>query len=130
MNRLQTLPPASTEFALRVDPDRLVDDHGDCLYRYALIRVRKQEVAEDLVQETLLAAMRQADKFSGRSSERSWLCGILKNKICDYFKSLAERQTSPTLSFSATNTRIDSMASTTGFTNAAPRIGSQRGKKP
>src|SRR5712675_242769 len=78
MNRLQTLPSASSEFALHADPDRWVDDHGDCLHGYALIRVRKQEVAEDLVQETLLAAMRQVDKFRGRSSERSWLCGILK----------------------------------------------------
>ena len=26
--------------------------------------------------------------FGGRSSERSWLCGILKNKICDYFRKL------------------------------------------
>jgi DNA-directed RNA polymerase specialized sigma24 family protein len=81
MNRLQTLPSASSEFALHADPDRWVDDHGDCLYGYALIRVRKQEVAEDLVQETLLAAMRQVDKFRGRSSERSWLCGISNGRF-------------------------------------------------
>jgi len=48
MNRLTTLPAASSEFAPRVDADRWMDDHGDCLYRYALIRVRKQEIAEDL----------------------------------------------------------------------------------
>ena len=99
MNRLKTLPAASSEFAPRVDADRWVDDHGDCLYRYALIRVRKQEVAEDLVQETLLAAMRQADKFSGRSSERSWLCGILKNKICDYFRRLGRETNFTDLEF-------------------------------
>jgi RNA polymerase sigma-70 factor, ECF subfamily len=68
------------------DPDRWVDEHGDCLYRYALLRVRKAEVAEDLVQETLLVAMRTHEKFGGRSSERSWLVGILKNKICDHFR--------------------------------------------
>jgi len=27
----------------------LVDEHGDCLFRYALVRVRRREVAEDLV---------------------------------------------------------------------------------
>src|SRR5260370_2380635 len=88
MNRLQTLPSASSEFALHADPDRWVDDHGDCLYGYALIRVRKQEVAEDLVQETPLAAMRQGDKFRGPSSERSWLCGIFKNTICVFCRKL------------------------------------------
>jgi DNA-directed RNA polymerase specialized sigma24 family protein len=34
-----------------VDPDRWVEEHGDCLYRYALLRVRRPDVAEDLVQE-------------------------------------------------------------------------------
>ena len=70
------------------DPERWVDEHGDCLYRYALVRVRVPEVAEDLVQETLLAALRSREKFGGRSSERSWLVGILKNKIVDYYRKL------------------------------------------
>lgn len=65
---------------------RWVDDHGECLYRYALVRVRKPELAEDLVQETFLAAVRGYDSFGGRSSERSWLVGVLKNKIVDHFR--------------------------------------------
>jgi RNA polymerase sigma-70 factor (TIGR02943 family) len=72
---------------------RWVDQHGECLYRFALMRVRKPEVVEDLVQETFLAAVRGYDKFGGRSSERSWLCGILKNKIVDHFRNLG-RETS------------------------------------
>jgi len=70
------------------DPGGWVDKHGECLYRFALLRVRKEEVAEDLVQETLLVAVRTQEKFGGRSSERSWLVGILKNKICDHFRKL------------------------------------------
>jgi DNA-directed RNA polymerase specialized sigma24 family protein len=81
------VPPA------RIDPHRWVDEHGDCLYRYALVRVRTPEVAEDLVQETLLVAARSQDKFAGRSSERSWLVGILKNKIVDHYRTLG-RETS------------------------------------
>ena len=72
---------------------RWVDDHGECLYRFALMRVRKPEVAEDLVQETFLAAARGYEKFGSRSCERSWLVGILKNKIVDYFRKLG-RETS------------------------------------
>jgi RNA polymerase sigma-70 factor, ECF subfamily len=77
----------------QVNPERWVDEHGDPLFRYALVRVRRREVAEDLVQETLLSAMRSREKFAGQSSERSWLFGILKHKISDYFRELG-RETS------------------------------------
>lgn len=79
------LKPAVTTGA---DPERWVEEHGDCLYRFALLRVRRPEIAEDLVQETFLVAVKTAGNFRGKSSERSWLCGILKNKICDYFRKL------------------------------------------
>jgi RNA polymerase sigma-70 factor, ECF subfamily len=75
------------------DPDAWVDEHGDCLYRYALVRVRTPDVAQDLVQEAFLAALRGYDKFARRSSERSWLFGILKHKIVDYYRKLG-RETS------------------------------------
>jgi len=84
---------------MHADPDCWVDEHGDCLYRYALYRTRKSEVAEDLVQETLLAAVRTQEKFGGRSTERSWLVGILKNKICDYFRKLGRETTFTDLEF-------------------------------
>src|ERR1700756_2920468 len=70
------------------DPSLWVDKHGDVLYRYALERVRKHHVAQDLVQETFLAAVRTHDRFRGGSTVRSWLCGILKHKICDYYRKL------------------------------------------
>ena len=75
------------------NPERWVDEHGDVLYRYALARVRKPDIAQDLVQETLLAAMRSHERFAGQSSVRSWLCGILKHKLCDYYRK-AGRETS------------------------------------
>src|SRR5436190_9437225 len=92
----------SQAFAKRtgtIDPERWVDEHGDCLYRYALLRVRKPEIAEDLVQETLLVAVRTHARFAGRSTERSWLCGILKNKICDHFRKLGRETTFTDLEF-------------------------------
>ena len=60
--------------------------HGDALYRYAYYRVYDSAVAEDLVQETLLAAWRAHDNFRGESAERTWLTGILKHKIIDYLR--------------------------------------------
>src|SRR5437762_13460925 len=75
-----------TATAAATDPERWVDEHGDILYRYALERVRKPDIAQDLVQETFLAAVRTHERFRGGSTVRSWLCGILKHKICDYYR--------------------------------------------
>ena len=75
------------------DPVRWVDDHGDYLFKFALARLRDVARAEDMVQETFLAELKGGDKFAGRSAERSWLVGILKNKISDYFRK-ASRETS------------------------------------
>jgi len=69
-----------------------VDLHGDVLYRYALARVRRPDVAEDVVQETLLAAWRTRGSFEGRSSERTWLIGILKHKVIDYLRRSTREQ--------------------------------------
>jgi RNA polymerase sigma-70 factor (ECF subfamily) len=67
-------------------------EHGDALYAYAVLRARDSHVAEDLVQETLLAAMGAAGDFRGESSERSWLFGILKHKLLDHLRqALRER---------------------------------------
>ena len=75
------------------DPERWVDEHGDYLFKYAMIRLRDPAKAEDAVQETFLAALKGGQKFQGRSAEKSWLVGILKNKIFDYFRK-AGRETS------------------------------------
>ena len=68
------------------DPVTWVDQHGDYLFRYSLMRVRNRELAENLVQETFLAALTGRDSFSGRSSEKTWMIGILKHKIIDQFR--------------------------------------------
>jgi RNA polymerase sigma-70 factor (ECF subfamily) len=68
------------------DPEQWVEAHGDYLFRYALGRLRDPSRAEDVVQETFLAALKGGRSFSGQSSEKSWLVGILKNKIFDYYR--------------------------------------------
>ena len=65
-------------------------EHTRPLYRYALKRVRDPMLAEDLVQDTFLAALAGAGKrFAGRSRVRTWLTGILKHKIMDAFRERA-----------------------------------------
>ncbi len=68
------------------DPSTWVETHGDVLFRYALGRLGDPGAAENIVQETLLAALESRASFSGRSSARTWLIGILKHKIIDHFR--------------------------------------------
>ena len=69
----------------RLDPDNWVDAYGDDLFGFALARVKNSDVAQDLVQETYSAALRSRRSFRGISSEKTWLFGILKHKVLDYF---------------------------------------------
>lgn len=71
-----------------LEPQNWVDQYGDQLYRYAYARVRNEMVAEDLVQETFLAALAGIDGFERRSAEKTWLIAILKNKIIDHFRKM------------------------------------------
>jgi RNA polymerase sigma-70 factor (ECF subfamily) len=73
----------------QLDPTDWLGEHGDYLYRYARMRVRDAAAAEDLLQETLLAAMGSYQGHEGRSSERTWLVGIMRHKVVDYFRRLA-----------------------------------------
>src|SRR5258708_38652143 len=71
---------------------RWLEEHGDALYAYALPRVRNADTAEDLVQETLVGALKGRQAFAGRSAERTWLLGILKHKLVDHLrKSVRQR---------------------------------------
>jgi RNA polymerase sigma-70 factor (TIGR02943 family) len=84
-----------------LNPERWVDDHGDFLFRYAMVRVRNTALAKDLVHDTLLAALRGREKFAGRSSERGWLSGILKHKIMDHYRKLGRETSFTDLEFLA-----------------------------
>ncbi|MGQ0523454.1 MAG: sigma-70 family RNA polymerase sigma factor [Betaproteobacteria bacterium] len=56
------------------------------LLRYAGLQIRDASAAEDLVQETLLAAIEGSGRFSGKSSVKTRLTGILKHKIIDHLR--------------------------------------------
>ena len=59
------------------------DVHRIYLLRVARLQLRNDELAEDVVQDTLVAALQGAAGFSGKSSVKTWLTGILKHKIVD-----------------------------------------------
>jgi RNA polymerase sigma-70 factor (ECF subfamily) len=68
------------------NPQEWVEQYGDYLYHYAFMKLRDEQQAEDTVQETLLAAIKACEKFSGKSTEKTWLTGILRHKIFDQLR--------------------------------------------
>jgi RNA polymerase sigma-70 factor (ECF subfamily) len=88
-----SVPAGTKPSGVLSDPERWVEEHGDYLFKFALMRLRDPQKAEDAVQETFLAALKGGQYFAGRSTEKSWLAGILKNKIFDHFRK-ASRETS------------------------------------
>jgi len=52
------------------DPERWVEEHGDYLFKFALVRLRDATKPRNMVQETFLAALRRQG-FAGRSAEKS-----------------------------------------------------------
>ncbi|MBI3917934.1 MAG: sigma-70 family RNA polymerase sigma factor [Betaproteobacteria bacterium] len=77
--------------ALGVSPGEVEQFRG-YLMRYALLQLRDQTSAEDVVQETLLAAVEGGDRFSGKSTVKTWLTGILKHKIIDQVRRQSREQ--------------------------------------
>ena len=74
-------------------PEIWVDRFGDYLYRFALARIKDPSLAEDLVQETLLAALQGRKGFQRRSALQTWLTAILKHKIIDHLRKKQRVQT-------------------------------------
>src|SRR6195952_3125827 len=70
----------------KTDPHQWVKAHADYLYAYTIARIRDEDQAKDLVQETFLAALEKVGNFEGKSSERTWLTAILRNKIIDVYR--------------------------------------------
>lgn len=63
-----------------------VESYSDSLYSWALYKTSDKETAEDLVQETFLAAFQSFEGFKGESKPKTWLFAILNNKIRDYHR--------------------------------------------
>src|SRR6202022_1137384 len=81
--RLSSLLAFCHPFMAEPDFATQLRTHRPYLVRIAFLQLRDSDLAEDIVQDTLLAALQGAAGFSGRSSLKTWLPGILKHKIVD-----------------------------------------------
>jgi RNA polymerase sigma-70 factor (TIGR02943 family) len=74
-----------------LNPSQWIAEYRDYLVRFALQRVNDHGQAEDLVQDTFLSAWNARDSFRGDCTERTWLTGVLRNKIVDHWRRTARR---------------------------------------
>lgn len=111
--------PADTRHAL--NPQRWLQEHGNVLFRYALARVRDRSTAEDLVQETFLAALRSQGGYAGRSAEQTWLVGILRHKIVDHYRRRREQSLPEESEGEAQNDLIDRLFDRSGHWVQPPK---------
>jgi len=75
-----------------------LEAHRKYLLRYAQFHLRDASLAEDAVQDTMIAALAQRERFEGRSQLRTWLTGILKHKIIDLTRSQSRALPADTIS--------------------------------
>jgi RNA polymerase sigma-70 factor (TIGR02943 family) len=63
-----------------------VAQYTEEMYKWALYKTSSVEIAEDLVQDTFLAAAEKLSTFKGDSAPKTWLFSILNNKIIDHYR--------------------------------------------
>ena len=86
MKSAKPIQSFASDESREMDPDTWVDAHGEFLFRFAMMRLRDETLAEDVVQEALLSALQSLDSYCGQAAERTWLTGILKHKIVDHYR--------------------------------------------
>jgi len=96
------------------------NSHRGYLLRVAVLQLRDNDAAEDVVQDTLLAALQGAGSFSGRSSLKTWLTGILKHKIVDAIRRKGREATRVTLDEECQLDDLDAFFDETGHWQTPP----------
>ena len=91
-NQMDTTSPAATIKCW-------VELYSDAMFTWAFHKTSSKETAEDLVQETFLAAVHGFEKFKGDSNPHTWLFSILNNKINDFYRSAYRMPVTGTASF-------------------------------
>src|SRR4051794_23173965 len=77
------------------DLERLFRAHWPFAYRAALLVVRDSAAAEDIAQESFLAAVRALDRFDRRRPFGPWLHRIVVNRAIDYARAREVRREVP-----------------------------------
>ena len=97
-----------------------LETHRRYLLRIATLQLRDNALAEDVVQDTLVAALQGEQGFSGKSSLKTWLTGILKHKVVDAIRSKTRAPTLNTLDEECRLDDLDALFDETGHWETPP----------
>lgn len=91
------------------------------LVRFAQLQLRNEALAEDAVQDALMAVLEKPDGFRGQSSLRTYVTGILKFKIIDTLRLASRERQVDTADDQSENDAIDALFVADGHTRDMPR---------
>lgn len=66
--------------------DSIYREYSNMIYKFLLSKTGNEDIAEELTQETFYQAVKNADKFDFSCKVSTWLCGIAKNKLYEYWR--------------------------------------------
>jgi RNA polymerase sigma-70 factor (ECF subfamily) len=70
----------------RAEFARLVEDHGEALYRMAYRLVGDPHEAEDMVQDAFRSAWTSRERYAPGTTGRAWLAKILQRRVADHWR--------------------------------------------
>lgn len=91
------------------------------LVRFAHLQLRNQELAEDAVQDALVAVLEKPERFAGQSSLRTYVTGILKYKIIDNLRLATRERQIDSAEDQSEDDAIDALFAADGHTQEQPR---------
>ena len=71
--------------------DEFFADYFPRLFRFAVLRVRDQDAAEDIVQNSMIAGVRHLGSWRGEAALFTWLCTICRREISAWEKRTSRR---------------------------------------
>jgi len=90
------------------------------LVRFAQLQLRNDALAEDAVQDALIAVLEKPERFGGQSSLRTYVTGILKFKIIDNLRSSTRERQIECADEQSEDDAVDSLFAADGHTREQP----------
>lgn len=101
--------------------DRSLAEIRPTLLRIARLQLRNDAWAEDVVSETMIAALEKSATFAGQSQFRTWVVGILKHKIIDQFRRARREVSTEELAEATATDDVDELFATSGHRVVEPQ---------